>query len=535
MYKAYYGGLVLMDPSQDIRIYNAKVNVAVNTAGTFTFTMAPDHPLYSQMEVRNNKHVRVKWESAYSDDTVFYGNVVDVIKNSDLSLTVTAKDPIYELSGIKYRPMSYKESETSLETKTFITRVMSHFNEVNLSSYLFYFTSPYEAGRQDYRNSTRWIVNVEPNQVKTAFDHISSTVLVKSNSYVTYKDDGFYFATQPLQTRDWVIRLGENVKDIKVEVNEQDFPTAVYALGGEKYPTYVGPTSGAYGDTTTHFRLAANKSANTWNISLTFDRSISNYKYENMFIYSGGSPSGTNLYSFLQIDYYPDSSHTAQHYVGYGRVYLNQGDSTGDGYKTVADGETVNVYLPGLLGTELKTSDNIDIMMFSARSQDGESFMKGPCMLRDAGAAGPNRTSSANPVETTYDGKQMLVDYSTLIIKDLARKYGVKAIEYVDDTIRVPDILFERAYNELTRNIAGSVRVSVDAIDPAIAGSNDSHVQIGDSVLVESTAHGLSGRMMLSGMELDLNNPANNRYTFGNQATTVTDRIAALNARISGK
>lgn len=530
MYKVYYGNdetdlsqmgsdYVLMDPSTDKRIYDAQVTLTINTAGVFKFTLAPDHPSYNRITIRGDRWVKVFWD----DVCVFFGKVTDTLKNADMSLAVTAKDPLYELANVKFRYKSRGQTATYYDADDYVIGAIAWFNEINLSNYPVQVPMPFNVGRPYLPNSDRMVIDVEPTEGKT-ISALFAPLFQQYGCYMTMRGSTIVVATRPYAERSTTLRLGENIKDIKVEVDAQDFPTAVYAMGGQKYPQFILYSDTPYDTHVPHYRLAQDKPVGTSIIHITYDKTINNCIYDPTYVYNGGSPSGTTSYSYISIDYHPSRSHTGKSYVGYGPVWI---PST---YATVHSGDTVEIYCTALIDVELKRSDNIDIVLLPNSRQDASG---GDCIPREAGAAGPDIGSDNNPIATTYQGVRLWVDYNTIILRNLAEQYGVRTFDYTDDTIRSPDTLFERAFEELIKRAVVGTRVSVDAVDPAMMGEG-THLLLGDSVNVESEPHGLSGRMTLTSMTLNLNDPASNKYTFGNQSVSITDQIALLDAKMAG-
>jgi len=529
MYKVYYPlkgasnqkSSEIMDPSRSAaRIYDAKLSSALNSSATLTFTIDQSNPMYSQIEMRGDRWVYVYWD----DTMLFKGFIVDTIRNADLTLTVTAKDAIYDMDNVKFRFWSHEWYKSYYESIDYVLYVMTAFSEISLTDYPVRVPMPFNAGRPETRHSTKYVVDVkQPKEASTVYDYMRP-LIEQYGCFMVMRDGEICVSTKPLQDTDVTMRLGETIRDIKVEVNEQDFPTAVYAIGGNKYP--VTKWSDMYDDHRAHFRLAKDKKIGTEWLSVTFDRSINNYWLESTFIIDGKTIPNTSYveYSYIVIDFHPKRTNTWKNYVGYGRVGIK------DGYQRIEDGQTVEISVPALYDVEIKKSDNVDIMF---NLSENANELGDICLPREAGAAGPYIASDDNPIETTYEGVRLWVDYNTIIMRDLAEQYGVRTIDFEDNTIKSPDTLFDKAFTELVKNAVVGTRVTVDAIDPAIIDGTGTHLRPGDSVNVESEQHGLTGRMVLSGMELDLNTPANNRYSLGNLATTVTDKIALLNAKIA--
>lgn len=123
-----------------------------------------------------------------------------------------------------------------------------------------------------------------------------------------------------------------------------------------------------------------------------------------------------------------------------------------------------------------------------------------------------------------------------IIDNDGAREYGY--IERVVDFegVKTPSELVDAAARHMRNMQVGDI-LEVTAIDLSMIDKGISPIYIGDFVRVTSKPHGYDEYFICSKMTIDVSNPANNTFTFGNEYGYMTGqqmfKLAALNASIN--
>lgn len=104
MYSAYLNDTCILDAGHDILIENPVLELADNTAGSFTFTIYQNNPGYKLVSLLTSV-VTVKWD----DEVLFKGRVISAEKDFDKALTVECEGELAYLADSIQRPAEYHE------------------------------------------------------------------------------------------------------------------------------------------------------------------------------------------------------------------------------------------------------------------------------------------------------------------------------------------------------------------------------------------------------------------------------------------
>lgn len=121
-------------------------------------------------------------------------------------------------------------------------------------------------------------------------------------------------------------------------------------------------------------------------------------------------------------------------------------------------------------------------------------------------------------IESVNNGSRELVDEAA------KAEYGRIVKTRVFENVTDPNTLLENGRRFLANHENVPVTFTVNAVDMHLIDKDISEIRLGDSVLVYSKPHGISMRLVCTRIEYDLENPANNTYTFGNPKQTLTQR-----------
>ena len=121
-------------------------------------------------------------------------------------------------------------------------------------------------------------------------------------------------------------------------------------------------------------------------------------------------------------------------------------------------------------------------------------------------------------IESVNNGSRELVDEAA------KAEYGRIVKTRVFENVTDPNTLLENGRRFLANHENVPVTFTVNAVDMHLIDKDISEIRLGDSVLVYSQPHGISIRLVCTRIEYDLENPANNTYTFGNPKQTLTQR-----------
>lgn len=121
-------------------------------------------------------------------------------------------------------------------------------------------------------------------------------------------------------------------------------------------------------------------------------------------------------------------------------------------------------------------------------------------------------------IESVNNGSDELVDTTAV------QRYGRIVKTHVFDSVNTPETLLENGRRFLASNVNVPVTLTVKAVDMHLVDPNASPIYVGDKVHVISAAHGMADELVCTKIEYDLENPANNTYTFGTPKQSLTER-----------
>lgn len=118
------------------------------------------------------------------------------------------------------------------------------------------------------------------------------------------------------------------------------------------------------------------------------------------------------------------------------------------------------------------------------------------------------------------------------------QRYGYREYYYSNTDITTTDYLLKAASVALTKLLAPTITLDVKAVDMALFMENGyEHLQLGQAVRVRSKPHNVDEYLMISGIDLDLQDPGNTTYTIGTTYDTLTGQqssyLKSLNAGIN--
>ena len=118
------------------------------------------------------------------------------------------------------------------------------------------------------------------------------------------------------------------------------------------------------------------------------------------------------------------------------------------------------------------------------------------------------------------------------------QRYGYREYYYSNDDITNTDNLLRSAGIILNKLLSPSLTLDVKAVDMALFSSNGyEHLQLGQAVRVRSKPHNTDEYLMISAINLDLQDPGNTSYTIGTSYDTLTGQqssyLKSLNSGIN--
>lgn len=121
-------------------------------------------------------------------------------------------------------------------------------------------------------------------------------------------------------------------------------------------------------------------------------------------------------------------------------------------------------------------------------------------------------------IESVNNGSDELVDAAAVA------RYGRIVKTHVFDSVNDPNTLLENGQRFLASNVNVPVTITVKAVDMHLVNPNASPIFVGDKVHVTSVPHDMLDTLTCTKIEYDMENPANNTYTFGTPKQSLTER-----------
>lgn len=137
----------------------------------------------------------------------------------------------------------------------------------------------------------------------------------------------------------------------------------------------------------------------------------------------------------------------------------------------------------------------------------------------------PKPINIKNLPDNTFDTDSDIVKSGDCVYSlSATKRYGYREYYYSNNDILDPSNLLKAAVLQLKLQMSPKVTIETKAIDLSIAYPGYEQLNIGDACRVRSARHNLDDYFMLSEMELDLNDPSQTTYTFGDEYVSLVGR-----------
>lgn len=131
-------------------------------------------------------------------------------------------------------------------------------------------------------------------------------------------------------------------------------------------------------------------------------------------------------------------------------------------------------------------------------------------------------------IESVNNGSDELVDTAAVA------RYGRIVKTHVFDSVNNAETLLENGERYLASNVNVPVTLTVKAVDMHLVDPDASPIHVGDKVHVTSSPHGMADQLTCTKIEYDMENPANNTYTFGSPKQSLTERYRKDKSKANG-
>lgn len=496
MYTVYADRALLYHPkmvNDGYAIYNPTLIIEDNKTGTFQFSMPITNALYNSLK-------KMKTIITVYDDTelIFRGRILNDERDFNNNKLVYCEGELAFLLDSIARPFDFKGTIQQL----FAEIVSIHNSQVEADK-------QFEVGRCDI---------LAPNEIKYSFtDYNNCWTLL--NSYlidvygghirVRYEDNKRYldYITTYGTTSTQNVVFGTNLLDITQYISAENVFTRLIPLGA----TYD------YQLEDTEITKGVIKEAETEPVKNKAGSSSTEFVFKT--VVTLNSQKKEDKKSNVKIDYYIKASKGSVSWSGL------------DGNKIYADiklsGKEIKKV--GLSSFSINSEYNL-LASYTGDVDTGNMTITGEFVNQYTSQDNKPISTSMAVVVNTYQGKYL--------------KYTIESVnggkDYIEDTAAIelfgqinrvqefPDIeepseLLTKAREYLAENIVMSVTLEVNAVDLGLLNVNYEKFKMGDRVRVLSHPHNLDSYFSLTKVQLNLQNPENNVYSFGRAETTITE------------
>ena len=217
MYKIYVNGSLFCSSAiEDLAIINPEINQEMNKAGTFVFTVPPNHPKYGTIE-RKKSLIDV-----YRDDELlFEGICSDIQKDFYKQQKITCEGELTFLNDSTLRPHHY----SGVTSRALLEAYIAEHNSLVESMKEFTVGQVTAADSNDSISCYTNYISTMQEIKEDLIDDIGGFLRVRHDQGIRYLD---YLAASP-RTSNQVI--GENLLDLTTNLSADDIATVIIPLG----------------------------------------------------------------------------------------------------------------------------------------------------------------------------------------------------------------------------------------------------------------------------------------------------------------
>lgn len=224
MYKVYCDGYLIFDPKVDsLKIYNPKLDLEVNKAGAFTFTIYPSHPHFSRP-----KKLKSIIQVYQQDHLLFRGRILNDEQGWNNEKQVTCEGELAFLIDSIQRPYDFMSGDLHTTISDLFTFFINNHNAQVEEAHRF------TVGTISVTDPNNYIVRADSTYLNT-WDSINKKLIEGYGGYlqVRHEADGNYidyledFDTINQQT----VEFEKNLLDVAKTTKGEETITALIPLG----------------------------------------------------------------------------------------------------------------------------------------------------------------------------------------------------------------------------------------------------------------------------------------------------------------
>lgn len=546
MYRIKYNNSTIFDPYDDDEVVtDAKLTQEVNAAAYLDFTISPKHPLYDTVKERDGV-VTLEWlsnDDSEEDEKLFEGIIDAITINFYGYKEISCVSAMDYLNDTIVRPYSTVAGEQALTAPSSIEGYFQWLIDQH-NSHVIDSKKRFGVGINQGASMRRndFIYRSSTNHPTTS-EEISNQILETLGGYLVMRyEDGnnvldLYSDVHEMNAQ--IIDFGVNLLDFTKTIDTTDQYTALIPQGGSPKFTDGGFEDDdsvwnqyPYLNISTDQKHSGDKSAyftegNGEFINSTFFYVREGYRYKSTVWVKNERSSAIKVYPRYQV--FVGSVWETRTPDGVNPLEVPNDNEwhefTFDFLPHVSETTKIRPYwVFDSVANDANKRVYVDDFNF-VRIQGDQELEEDPITVSQMGDG---------TTQFSYD----IVKYHDVVYSlDAVQRYGYREKVFSDDTITDEDTLMQEAIRQLNMVMSPTTGIDIKAIDLAMFMKGYKHLQVGQAVRIRSKFHDTDEYLMVSSVNLDLQDPSQTEYELGKAYDSLTGQqsgyLRSLNSGIS--
>lgn len=545
MYRIIYNDQILFDPYGDETefVTNASMHHEINSSSYLDFVMSYTHPMYNKI-AEHDGIVRLYWDSEVMFEGVIESIDIDIEGNKSISC-VSALD---YLNDTLVRPYSTTAGEYELTCPTSLDAYFQWLIDQH-NAHVLDSNKVFEVGiNQASALKTNNYITISSSGYSTTANEITNNLLDNLGGYLSLRYDhdrkilDLYSDVHEMNAQ--IIDFGVNITDFTKTTNTEDQYTALIVTGGT--PSFINGDfeNGTFEHWDVHPNTSLSKNdPHGGSYASYFVEGRGEYVNDSYFYSTNGSTYKSTI--FVRNERSSDVK------VHFGCQYFEFGSWKNDSSidKTIVvkhreNEETDYQWVECSVTFTVERGDGKKIRprwYFDAVTDNGQRIYVDDF---DFVRMESKDEVSEEPVSlrliqdgTTSFSSDMKIHDDVLYSESSVSRYGYRETTWSDESIIDIDDLVEASITQLNKLMSPTVGIDVKAVDLSLYMDGYDQLRVGQAVRVRSRPHNVDEYLIVSSIDLDLQDPGQTEYSLGVGYDTLTGQqsgfLKSLNASIN--
>lgn len=545
MYRIIYNDQILFDPYGDETefVTNASMHHEINSSSYLDFVMSYTHPMYNKI-AEHDGIVRMYWDSEVMFEGVIESIDIDIEGNKSISC-VSALD---YLNDTLVRPYSTTAGEYELTCPTSLDAYFQWLIDQH-NAHVLDSNKVFEVGiNQASALKTNNYITVSSSGYSTTANEITNNLLDNLGGYLSLRYDhdrkilDLYSDVHEMNPQ--IIDFGVNITDFTKTTNTEDQYTALIVTGGT--PSFINGDfeNGTFEHWDVHPNTSLSKNdPHGGSYASYFVEGRGEYVNDSYFYAANGATYKSTI--FVRNERSSDVKvHFGCQYFEFGSwkndssidktIVVKHRENEESDYQwvecsvtfTVERGDGKKIRPRWYFDTVTDNGQRIYVDDFDfVRMKSGDEVSEEPVSLRLIQDG------------TTSFSSDMKIHDDVLYSESSVSRYGYRETTWSDESIIDVDDLVEASITQLNKLMSPTVGIDVKAVDLSLYMDGYDQLRVGQAVRVRSRPHNVDEYLIVSSIDLDLQDPGQTEYSLGVGYDTLTGQqsgfLKSLNASIN--